>query len=96
MTVTSRQEREETTPLLDSSLSNYRTGASSDSEDRITILTSNPPSISDGKSSVHHDEHVQQPQQQTEDILASRLNGASLLTILFGYAKWNVFARCVG
>lgn len=88
MTAASRQKREETTPLLGSSLKNYLTGSSSDSEeDRITILTSNPPSISDGKSSIH--EHAEQQQQppRPEDILASRLNGASLLTILSGYQR---------
>ncbi|KAI8140615.1 major facilitator superfamily domain-containing protein [Fennellomyces sp. T-0311] len=89
-------KNEETTPLLNSSLSpnDYKASgsASDDSDDRITILTSNPPSIADSKysrrgsssssssSSSSDEEHVAAPSE--EDIVAKRLNGASLFTVL--------------
>lgn len=88
--------RDERTPLLDDGSHlqppvDYHTGrrpgddsSLDDNEiddDRITILTSNPPSV----LSSSPDLEPTKSNTDEEDIVASRLNGSSLATILSGY-----------
>lgn len=96
-------KQEETTPLLAPTPrptdyqrsrhpSNY---GGDDNDDRITILTSNPPSINDSKysrrgssssstSSIIDYGEPSKPSPAQDDIVARRLNGAPLLTVLAG------------
>ncbi|KAF7729145.1 hypothetical protein EC973_004913 [Apophysomyces ossiformis] len=70
--VSESHERDETSPLLgvrDGSIISYL----SDNDDRVTIRTSNPPSIKSNNG-----EYVE------EDLVAKRLNGASMLTLCLG------------
>lgn len=78
------ERREETTPLLNDTLSpaGYKTtSVASDNDDCITILTSNPPSLASRRSSTSSSSSKGTTQKQ-DDIVARRLNGASLLTVL--------------
>jgi hypothetical protein len=70
----------ETSPLLSGKDTTYKTRDSSSSDDRITILTSNPPSnASSIKSGV-----APTTEDEFDDIVKERLNGASFLTVLVG------------
>ncbi|KAG0179258.1 hypothetical protein DFQ29_002319 [Apophysomyces sp. BC1021] len=66
-------EGDETSPLLgvrEGSIINYL----SDNEDRVTIRTSNPPSVKSNSDDL----------VEEEDLVAKRLNGASLVTLCLG------------